>query len=89
VTLLPAEACVCEWDADDRPVIDPSCPIHSPRPARGDRVVIVGGAASDSPDYRDETGTVLQVLLSGYVEVELDHHGHPAVFAPERVEVTP
>lgn len=66
--------------------------IHpEPHPSlnEGDRVVIVGGAASDSPDYRDETGTVLQVLLSGYVEVELDHHGHPAVFAPERVEVTP
>lgn len=60
-----------------------------PQPAAGDRVVIVGGSASDHPDYGDETGTVLQVFPSGHAEVELDHRGWSAVFPPERLEVTP
>jgi hypothetical protein len=89
MTLLPAEACVCEWDPDDRPVIDQTCPIHNPRPEKGDRVVIVAGADSDQPRYRNETGTVVQVFASGYAEVELDHRGWSAVFPPDAIEVTP
>jgi hypothetical protein len=89
MSLHPAESCICEWDPDDRPVIDPACPIHSPLPVRGDRVVIVAGSESDHPRYRDETGTVKQVFASGSVEVELDHVGWSAVFPADSVEVIP
>lgn len=53
------------------------------------RVVVVAGSASDCPDYRDETGTVVQVFPSGHAEVELDHRGWSAVFPPEALEETP
>ena len=60
-----------------------------PNTVVGDRVVIVGGSESDIPRYAGETGTVVQVFASGYVEIEMDHRGWSAVFPPERVEVTP
>ncbi|MEA5453259.1 hypothetical protein SPF06_00855 [Sinomonas sp. JGH33] len=56
----------------------------------GSRIVVIGGRSSDDPDYRGATGTVVAVHAGPLpIEVELDHFGWSACFAPERIEVIP
>ena len=54
----------------------------------GQRVGVVTGGLSDLPYYRDAQGTVIQTFPR-LVEVQLDCHSFPAVFAPEDLEVAP
>jgi hypothetical protein len=52
----------------------------------GDRVRVVAGGISDLPYYRYSLGTVIQTFPR-LVEVKLDNHSFPAIFAPEDLEV--
>ncbi|MGN6656406.1 MAG: hypothetical protein ACTHJ9_13820 [Rhodanobacter sp.] len=52
------------------------------------RVRVVAGGISDLPYYRYALGTVLQTFPR-LVEVKLDCHSFPAVFAPEDLELVP
>ena len=54
----------------------------------GQRVRVVAGGLSDLPYYRYSLGTVLQVFPR-LIEVRLDNHSFPAIFAPEYLEIVP
>ena len=54
----------------------------------GDRVQVIAGGLSDIPYYRYSKGDVLQVFPR-LVEVKLDNHSFPAIFAPEDLERVP
>ena len=65
-------------------------------PAPGTRVHVIGNryTAHDGRsgiDYRGCSGTVvgLDPEHENTVEVELDHHGYSAMFAPSEIEVIP
>ena len=52
------------------------------------RVRVVAGSLSDLPSYRYSLGTVLQIFPR-LIEVKLDNHSFPAIFAPEDLELVP